>query len=1017
MKYTYQNLIVPAAQRKVLNEKILYLIDRECTASYRITPEDIFNAYTGSGGLHELNFGDYNNYHEYSTAKKEVENGQFFTPPALCEFVISCLKLSESDLIADLTCGMGNFFNFVPTESNAYGCELDIKAFKVARYLYPEANLELKDIRTYYSDSRFDYVVGNPPFNLNWWVEDGTEVLSQLYYCTKAHELLKPLGILAVIVPLSFLADDFMDGKLIKEMEGRFSFLGQVLLPKDSFANIGVEQFPIKLQFWQKRGVMNGWTPRRYKTECVEALQSFSDIQATAHTVYEKMLILAKSQLESNKSRIFLELARNHTASGNFNYQVGKLLYQIKIHPATKATYAKCCEYLHRFYTQTQPPDMSYQEWSKIRLTEKKVLTYLTKALRKQNKVPERDVIALVKQGDHFVYKGYSTKARQQLTSSMRQPVPLHQAVLENQPDNYPGFQSLIQKKRAGYENQSQPFRDMKEDPLIASWLAELSLWDSENEEEIRLNSMQRHDINLVLQKRYALLQWEQGSGKTLAGIAVGLYRMQHQQIHSTWVVSSAISIRNNWDLVLKNYGLPYTFVEKLSDLEKIKPGSFVIITLNKVGQYKKQIRSWIKFHQQKIQLVLDESDEISNPYSIRAKAVLTCFRHCRMKVLTTGTSTRNNISEFVPQLELLYNNSINMISWCRTIYRHERVSENEEPTLKSTINQYYGRPIPAYKKGYALFSASHLPEKITVFGVKQNTQDIYNSEILSGILEKTVITRTFEEISGKDIKQLHQIPVRFTPEEKAVYQKAMEDFCTMRNNYFASTGNSRKDSMMRLIQQIVLLLRISAAPDTVNEYEGDTPVKIMAAVELAAEWKDEIVAVGVRHKVVLDAYAKAFKEYLPDRPLFIVTGSTTTFAKRRALRQTLHDSRNGILLCTQQSLPSSVNFEFVNKVIIPELHYNNSGMSQFYFRFIRYTSTEYKDIYFITYAGSIESNLMQMVLVKEKINLFMKGQDTDLDEIYERFDVDYDLLSLLMYQDYDENGKLKIRWGEQKIA
>ena len=173
----------------------------------------------------------------------------------------------------------------------------------------------------------------------------------------------------------------------------------------------------------------------------------------------------------------------------------------------------------------------------------------------------------------------------------------------------------------------------------------------------------------------------------------------------------------------------------------------------------------------------------------------------------------------------------------------------------------------------------------------------------------------------------------------------------------------------------------------------------------------------GVRHKAVLDSYVKAFQEYLPDRPLVVVTGSTTTFAKRRALRKTLRDSGNGILLCTQQSLPSSVNFEFVNKIIIPELHYNNSGMSQFYFRFIRYTSTEYKDIYFITYAGSIESNLMQMVLVKEKLNLFMKGQDTDLDSIYEKFDVDYDLLSLLMYQTYDEKGRLTIRWGEQKIA
>lgn len=85
--------------------------------------------------------------------------------------------------------------------------------------------------------------------------------------------------------------------------------------------------------------------------------------------------------------------------------------------------------------------------------------------------------------------------------------------------------------------------------------------------------------------------------------------------------------------------------------------------------------------------------------------------------------------------------------------------------------------------------------------------------------------------------------------------------------------------------------------------------------------------------------------------------------------------------------------------------------------RFVRYTSTEWKDIYFVTYGGSIESNLMQMVLAKEKINLFMKGQATDLDEIYDRFGVDYDLLSMLMYREQDEEGKFHIRWGQQKIA
>lgn len=1015
MKYKYHSTPTDPESRRTLNEKVLYLIDSGTAGQSGITNEDIYNAYTGDGGLHGLERKNYRDYHSYSEAKKEIENGQFFTPPDVCRLVAECIKPSSSDLVADLTCGKGSFFNFFPVESNLYGCELDAKAYKVAKFLFPAADLVLGDVRNYRPELRFDYVVGNPPFNLRWWTEESEELLSQLYYCRKAAELLKPLGILALIVPSSFLSDNFSDRKMIQQMESQFSFLGQYGLPEDAFASLGVESFSTKLQFWQKKSTAPGWSARKYTTALTSTLSSGFDPAKEARKIYERTLMLPKADLDKNKSRVLLELAKENSVSTskNFLYETQKLLYQIQVHPAVKDKYMKCCEYVHRFYTQEKPKDMSYEVWSQKRLTEAKVLSYLRRTLSRQNKKPERDVIALVKRKGDFVYKGYSSQTRRQLTPEMCQPVPVYQAVLDNEPERYPGFEKLLRRKRREYENQSQSFAEMAEDPEIAAWLEQFNLWDAENEEYIHLNDIQRHDINLMLQKRYGMLQWEQGSGKTLAGIAVAMYRMERQKVHSTWVVSSAISIRNNWNVVLGNYGLKFVFVERLADLKRIQPGDFVIVTLNKEGKIQKQIKKWLKVHGRRIQLILDESDEISNPQSVRAKATLSCFRRGWAKLLTTGTSTRNNISEFAPQLELLYNNSINMISWCHTLYHYDKDIEG----LDTDGNDYYGQPIPAYTRGYRLFSKSHLPERPTVFGLGERTQDIYNSDVLSDILGKTVITRTFEEICGKEIRRIHQVPMDFSLDERFVYGKVIKEFHAIRQNYFNSTGNSRKDAMLRLMQQITLLLRVSAAPNSMLEYEGDTPVKIMTALELASQWEDEIVAIGVRHKVVLDAYTEAIREYLPNRPLFIVTGATTTFAKRRALRKTLKESGNGILLCTQQSLPSSVNFEYVNRVIIPELHYNNAAMSQFYMRFIRYNSTEYKDIYFLTYANSLESNLMQMVLVKEKLNLFMKGQDTDLDEIYERFGIDYDLLSLLLQQETDKDGHLQIRWGEQKIA
>lgn len=149
MKYEYYPKRRTEQERRELNEQILRLLQSEACEQAGVTDEDIFNRYTGDGGLHGLRRSDYENYNAFSAAKKELENGQFFTPPPLCEMIVSALRLSDTDLVADLTCGMGNFFNFLPNERNAYGCEVDPNACAVARKLYPQAHIVQGDIRDY----------------------------------------------------------------------------------------------------------------------------------------------------------------------------------------------------------------------------------------------------------------------------------------------------------------------------------------------------------------------------------------------------------------------------------------------------------------------------------------------------------------------------------------------------------------------------------------------------------------------------------------------------------------------------------------------------------------------------------------------------------------------------------------------------------------------------------------------------------------------------------------------------
>ena len=99
MKYTHQEMDLTQEQRKALNEKVIYLIDSGSREQAGITGEDIYNAYTGEGGLHGLERADFDNYQAYSEKKKEIENGQFFTPPAICQLVAESLRPSISDCL------------------------------------------------------------------------------------------------------------------------------------------------------------------------------------------------------------------------------------------------------------------------------------------------------------------------------------------------------------------------------------------------------------------------------------------------------------------------------------------------------------------------------------------------------------------------------------------------------------------------------------------------------------------------------------------------------------------------------------------------------------------------------------------------------------------------------------------------------------------------------------------------------------------------------------------------------
>ncbi|WP_231160308.1 DEAD/DEAH box helicase family protein [Clostridium botulinum] len=776
MKYVYKNETIPADKRKEINEKILYLINNNLCEKYGITKDDIYNSYTGDGGLHGLNFKDYDSFHSFTKAKQEVENGQFFTPPELAQYLVSILKPSKHDLILDLTCGHGSFFNFLPNEFNVYGNELDMKAYKVAKYLYPNTILTQGDMREYNPRIKFDFVIGNPPFNLNLHYND-RNVLSQMVYIQKSLDLLKTGGILALIVPNSFLNDDFSNKTDIEYMDTNFNFICQIGLNNKEFEYLGVNNFATKIIIFQKK---SGYLQdKKYNLEMLNKIDS--DI------IYQKYLLPIYQEKEKFRNKIFLENVNlnSENLDNEFQNKVKKLLFDIKRTKSVSNKYAECRLYLDKYYNQEKPDSMDYKEWQKIRITKEKVIKYFKNVLSKQH-IKEIDKIELVKWNHGLKLKGYSEKNKLYVRSLKNNFISFDDMIINS---NYPfedkKYYKLYIKKKKEYEKQSKSFENMQEDKNIKKWLDELVIKDYSKEENIKLNDVQKNIVNKMLQKKYGYIQAEQGSGKTLMSICYALHRKQFTNVKNVFIVAPSIAINGTWITTLRDYKIPYIVLNKFTDIKNIKKGDFVLVTFNLLIKLQKRIKKYLKQINKNYVLVVDEADSICRIDSKRTKATLGTFKKARYIELLSGTMTRNNITEAYTQFNLLYGSSINFLS------RNEYILEEDEKTkeLHERQNEYYLKPFPEYKKGHKLFMQSFNPQKVTVFGVGQNTQNIYNAEILKELINKTIITKTFEEVVGKKIYEIIQHTVKFNDSEKDLYYKAINEFYSMKY-LFTSTGN-----------------------------------------------------------------------------------------------------------------------------------------------------------------------------------------------------------------------------------
>ena len=359
--------------------------------------------------------------------------------------------------------------------------------------------------------------------------------------------------------------------------------------------------------------------------------------------------------------------------------------------------------------------------------TRAKVLAVLRRHIRRQNEVPRKE-IALVKTSYGYKLKAYAPHLLDKIERrevSFRELVAAGERLPElprlnkKQKEQYRQAGKLIARKRKEFLRQQAPFSEMAPDPRIDAYIDRLRFRNKELE-ECEFTPLQKRDMGLLFQKRYSLLNWQQGSGKTAVAYHFGCYAMDRlQQVKNVVVLAPAIAVNLTWEPFLIRNGTEYIRIDEPAKLSEVPEGVFLLVSLSTIEKLRRGLRAFMKRRSDKVCLLFDESDEISNPLSRRTRLSLALFRRARYKMLATGTVTRNHVNELYPQFEMLYNNSVNMINYCSETY-----FEDKDRGIVARRNDRCGMPFPAYG-GHNLFRACFSPCRTTVFGIEKHNQDI----------------------------------------------------------------------------------------------------------------------------------------------------------------------------------------------------------------------------------------------------------------------------------------------------
>ncbi|MEH2931725.1 DUF3849 domain-containing protein [Candidatus Ventrimonas sp. KK005] len=238
------------------------------------TPEEqkILSQYVGWGGLADAFdesksawAGEYQELKsllsetEYASARESTLNAHYTSPVIIRSIYEALEKMGfEKGNVLEPAMGIGNFFGMLPEkmqESRLYGVELDGITGRIAKQLYPKANIKISGFeKTDYPNDFFDVAVGNVPFGQYKVADrqyDKNNFMIHDYFFAKTLDKVRPGGVVAFVTSKGTM--DKKSPEVRKYLAQRAELLGAVRLPNTAFKENAGTEVTSDILFLKKR--------------------------------------------------------------------------------------------------------------------------------------------------------------------------------------------------------------------------------------------------------------------------------------------------------------------------------------------------------------------------------------------------------------------------------------------------------------------------------------------------------------------------------------------------------------------------------------------------------------------------------------------------------------------------------------------------------------------------------------------------------------------------------------------